>query len=556
MDALLAIHSVRNFARILENQAEKPRLHATLGSRQLTLLGSSALMLLCIANAPECFGQTSTRKTATIAASPVENTAISEKTAIPEKTTTLENAALAEPAKLPQVLRPKAIATLASSATGAKPSSASPKGSSAANQNAVVLAQWVSDFFQQPNESRSQQGPVLQGTVLQGPVLQGTVQQAIQGVAEELSLHPVTQASDTQSCEASKSPNPNSKIAAPTRKPTTLNKCAADQTDPNSESVAEPVVEQPILAAPVAPPVPPSFPFAMHSSSQDTFALGIADELNLDHLGGLEHATVAVPLRSLIGTMISHTENRVRLEMTEQWMAERASIAQSYHLLLEQNQMLQHQLAVLDSRQRVQDDLTAALVERTELAVQMLHQNALQSAYSSHNGTNSAEIGSGTLGNIDVPQQSQCESLTAARDDWDTIQEDLSNIRRQIAILKQPNPVPFAPSDVGIPGALEVPGALEAPGAAEVPGSRAVPGNSNSLTDSGLMTSTDSTPNLDLSSTTGLMPKRDSNPTAASSRRRPSPYVWPVPYTPLSSGTTGTWTVPSQATGKTGSLHK
>ena len=522
MDALLAIHSVRNFARILENQAEKPRLHATSGSRQLTLLGSSALMLLCIANAPECLGQTSTRKTATIAALPVEN------------------AAPAEPAKLPQVLRPKAIATLASSANGAKPSSASAKVSSAANQNAVVLAQWVSDFFQQPNQSRSQQGTVPQGTV----------QQAIQGLAEELSLHPVTQASDTQSCEASKSPNPNSKTAAPTRNPTTLNKCAADQTDPNSESVAEPVVEQPILAAPVAPPVPPSFPFAMHSSSQDTFALGIADELNLDHLGGLEHATVAVPLRSLIGTMISHTENRVRLEMTEQWMAERASIAQSYHLLLEQNQMLQHQLAVLDSRQRVQDDLTAALVERTELAVQMLHQNAMQSAYSSHNGTTSAEVGSGTLGNIDAPQQSQCESLTAARDEWDTIQEDLSNIRRQIAILKQPNPVPFAPSAVGIPSALE------APGAVEVPGSRAVPGNSNSLTDSGLMTSTDSTPNLDLSSTTGLMPKRDSNPTAASSRRRPSPYVWPVPYTPLSSGTTGTWTVPSQATGKTGSLHK
>ena len=539
MDALLAIHSVRNFARILENQAEKPRLHATSGSRQLTLLGSSALMLLCIANAPECFGQTSTRKTATIAASPVENTAISETT------TTLENAALAEPAKLPQVLRPKAIATLASSANGAKPSSALAKGSSAANQNAVVLAQWVSDFFQQPNQSRSQQGTLRKGTVPQG-----TVQQATQGVAEELSLHPVTQASDTQSCEASKSPNPNSKTAAPTRKPTTLNKCAADQTDPNSESVTEPVVEQPILAAPVAPPVPPSFPFAMYSSSQDTFALGIADELNLDHLGGLEQATVAVPLRSLIGTMISHTENRVRLEMTEQWMAERASIAQSYHLLLEQNQMLQHQLAVLDSRQRVQDDLTAALVERTELAVQMLHQNAMQSAYSSHNGTNSAEVGSGTLGNIDAPQQSQCESLTAARDEWDTIQEDLSNIRRQIAILKQPNPVPFAPSAVGIPSALEVPGAVE------VPGSRAVPGNSNSLTDSGLMTSTDSTPNLDLSSTTGLMPKRDSNPTAASSRRRPSPYVWPVPYTPLSSGTTGKWTVPSQATGKTGSLHK
>jgi len=250
MDALLAIHSVRNFARILENQAEKPRLHATSGSRPLTLLGSSALMLLCIANAPECLGQTSTRKTATIAALPVENTAPTE------------------PAKLPQVLRPKAIATLASSANGAKPSSALAKGSSTANQNAVVLAQWVSDFFQQPNESRSQQG---------------TLQQAIQGVAEELSLHPVTQASDTQSCEASKSPNPNSKTAAHTRKPTTLNKCAADQTDPNSESVAEPVVEQPILAAPVAPPVPPSFPFAMHSSSQDTFALGIADELNLDH---------------------------------------------------------------------------------------------------------------------------------------------------------------------------------------------------------------------------------------------------------------------------------
>jgi len=371
MDALLAIQSVRQFARILE--------------RPLTLAGSSALVLLCIANAPNCFGQTSTRKTAI-------------------------NAAPAEPDKLPQVLRPKAFAKLTSSptgttangttdngttASGASVTSAAVKGSSTANQNAVVLAQWVSDFFQQPKGSGSQQG---------------FVQQAIQGVAEELTLHPVTQASDTQSCEASKSPNQNPRTAAPTRKPTTLNKCDAAQTDPNSESVAEPLVEQPILAAPVAPPVPPSFPFAMHSSTPDTFALGIADELNLDHLGGLEQATVAVPLRSLIGTMISHTENRVRLEMTEQWMAERASIAQNYHLLLEQNQMLQHQLAVLDARQRVQDDLTAALVERTELAVQMLHQNAMYSAHSTPNEANSAEVGSGKLGNSDDSQQSDVKS--------------------------------------------------------------------------------------------------------------------------------------------------
>ena len=510
MDALLAIQSVRQFARILE--------------RPLTLAGSSALVLLCIANAPNCFGQTSTRKTAI-------------------------NAAPAEPDKLPQVLRPKAFAKLTSSptgttangttdngttASGASVTSAAVKGSSTANQNAVVLAQWVSDFFQQPKGSGSQQG---------------FVQQAIQGVAEELTLHPVTQASDTQSCEASKSPNQNPRTAAPTRKPTTLNKCDAAQTDPNSESVAEPLVEQPILAAPVAPPVPPSFPFAMHSSTPDTFALGIADELNLDHLGGLEQATVAVPLRSLIGTMISHTENRVRLEMTEQWMAERASIAQNYHLLLEQNQMLQHQLAVLDARQRVQDDLTAALVERTELAVQMLHQNAMYSAYSAPNEANSAEVGSGKLGNSDDSQQSQCDSLTAARDEWDTIQEDLSNIRRQIAILKRPNPIPFAPSAVGIPYAV-TPNAVTVPNAAEVPGT------SNPLTDSGSINGTDSSVNLDLSSTTALMPKGNSNPAAASSRRRPSPYVWPVPYTPLSSGNTDTWTVPSQATGKTGSLHK
>lgn len=505
MDALLAIQSVRQFARILE--------------RPLTLAGSSALVLLCIANAPNCFGQTSTRKTAI-------------------------NAAPAEPDKLPQVLRPKAFAKLTSSptgttangttdngttASGASVTSAAVKGTSTANQNAVVLAQWVSDFFQQPKGSGSQQG---------------FVQQAIQGVAEELTLHPVTQASDTQSCEASKSPNQNPRTAAPTRKPTTLNKCDAAQTDPNSESVAEPLVEQPILAAPVAPPVPPSFPFAMHSSTPDTFALGIADELNLDHLGGLEQATVAVPLRSLIGTMISHTENRVRLEMTEQWMAERASIAQNYHLLLEQNQMLQHQLAVLDARQRVQDDLTAALVERTELAVQMLHQNAMYSAYSAPNEANSAEVGSGKLGSSDDSQQSQCASLTAARDEWDTIQEDLSNIRRQIAILKRPNPIPFAPSAVGIPYAVTGPNAAE------------VPGTSNPLTESGSINGTDSSMNLDLSSTTALMPKGNSNPAAASSRRRPSPYVWPVPYTPLSSGNTDTWTVPSQATGKTGSLHK
>lgn len=529
MDALLAIHSVRQFARNLDYKSAQSRLSGTSGPlRPLTLLSSSALMLLCIANAPECFGQTESRGLSTSITQPPALTQASTR-----KTST-NAAGPAEPEKLPQVFRPKAFAKLTSSASeaianGASAAGATAKETSAKNQNAVVLAQWVSDFFQQPKGSGSQQG---------------FVHQAIRGVAEELTLHPVTQASDTQSCEAAKSPNPNAKTTTPSRKPTSLDKCDTTHADPNSESVAEPIVEQPILAAPVAPPVPPSFPFAMHSSNPDTFALGIADELNLDHLGGLEQATVAVPLRSLIGTMISHTENRVRLEMTEQWMAERSSIAQSYHLLLEQNQMLQHQLAVLDARQRVQDDLTAALVERTELAVQMLHQNAMYSAYSNPNTTSPAEVGSGTLGSPEDSQRSQCDSLTAARDEWDTIQEDLSNIRRQIAILKRPNPIPFAPSAVGIPYAVTVPNTAE------------VPGTSNALTDSGSINGTDSSMNLDLSSTTALMPKGNSNPAAASSRRRPSPYVWPVPYTPLSSGNTDTWTVPSQATGKTGSLHK
>jgi hypothetical protein len=134
----------------------------------------------------------------------------------------------------------------------------------------------------------------------------------------------------------------------------------------------------------------------------------------VDFYGSLSKVQVSVPASTLVAYMVAHVENSVRLEMTEQLAAERAMYAQRYELLLQHNQQLQTQLAIMEARQQLPQAL------------------AMQVAPSPQ-----------------AEQEKRCQSLTASKEDWDAIQEDLSNIRRQIANLKNSSPIPFAQSHIG-----------------------------------------------------------------------------------------------------------
>jgi len=246
-------------------------------------------------------------------------------------------------------------------------------------QGPVVFAQWVGDLLQKTARAGAKAGEVRTG---------------VQGVAPQIAIPMVrtVSGSDQPSCGKTDVTK------------TDVNKMGVSEGESSCDQAQPPVPEQPIIVAPAAPPIPPSFPFALQAVPEsyterpmnegyrdvvvDVYrdpnqlvygspypAEDASDELRLDQLTGIEHVTVTVPLKSLVATMMSHVENRVRLEFTEQWMAERAMVAHNYQLLMDQNQQLQQQLAMLESRQQIQDDLTAALMERTELAVQMLHRN-------------------------------------------------------------------------------------------------------------------------------------------------------------------------------------
>lgn len=398
-------------------------------------------------------------------------------------------------------------------------------------QGPVVLAQWVGDLLQKTARAGAKAGEVRTG---------------VQGVAPQIAIPMVRTVSGSDQPVCGKTEVTKTEV---TKTGVTECKSSCDQAQP-------PVPEQPIIVAPVAPPVPPSYPFAlqaipesylerqMHDGYRDVvvdvyrdpnqLAYGSpypaeegSDELRLDQLSGLEDATVTVPLKSLLATMMAHVENRVRLEFTEQWMAERAMVAHNYQLLMDQNQQLQQQLAMLESRQQIQDDLTAALVERTELAVQMLHRN----------GGNPQIVGSGqVVVPTETPKERECETLTASREEWDTIQEDLSNIRRQIALLKRPSPVPFASSAVG---------AEDTAASRELPSTRESAVSRESTSEARIVEG-------------GTVAEESAR--VSSTRKRATPYAWPVPYTPIAPrmmrGLQDGSYVPSQATGETGSYRK
>jgi hypothetical protein len=112
--------------------------------------------------------------------------------------------------------------------------------------------------------------------------------------------------------------------------------------------------------------------------------------------------------------------------MTEHIMTERQAANEQLMAMAERNARLSTQLAVAEARQHASEVMTAGLVEKVELAVRLA---ALESKTGLETKTGK------------VPDS----TLTSQ-----TIQEDLSNIRRQIALLRRSQPVPFAPSYVGV----------------------------------------------------------------------------------------------------------
>jgi hypothetical protein len=263
----------------------------------------------------------------------------------------------------------------------------------------VTLAQWVSDWMKNPRKF--------------------TARLAIHGVVPEIELQAVIPAAQQRICANGKCYEVDEKVVE--GKP-------CDEPMPSDKDSRD----EPIVEAPVAPPIPPSFPFAFQGQQEDTSifefqiegsprALGYMNQDTTeagneirDVYGSLSQVQVTVPASTLVAYLVAHAENSVRLEMTEQLAAERAMYAQRYELLLQHNQQLQTQLAVLEARHRTDESLAMRVDPTTQ-----------------------------------AEQEDRCKSLTASKEDWDSIQEDLSNIRRQIANLKNSSPIPFAQSNIG-----------------------------------------------------------------------------------------------------------
>jgi hypothetical protein len=186
---------------------------------------------------------------------------------------------------------------------------------------------------------------------------------------------------------------------------------------PNSESHEESFAdEEPIHVVPMAPPPPPPVQVVMNSSGSSDSAM-VQDIVSESQL---QNAKVSIPLSTLMDLMIAKTELSTRLEMTEQIMLEREAVVEKIQQISERNAQLASQLAVAEVRQQMSDVLTASIVERAEIAMKVV----------SHEATTGSKQESG-------------RSVQA-------IHEDLSNIRRQIALLRRNQPVAFAPSDLGI----------------------------------------------------------------------------------------------------------
>ncbi|MEQ1826714.1 MAG: hypothetical protein ABL921_12245 [Pirellula sp.] len=184
------------------------------------------------------------------------------------------------------------------------------------------------------------------------------------------------------------------------------------------------IPQEEILVVPMAPPAPPGQDIAAYGTNvQETEAASILRN------SGLQNVRVPVPVSTIVDLLVAKTELSTRLEMAELLMSERQAASEQFQTLVERNSRLTTQLAVAEARQQFTDVLTASLMERTELAIKI--------------AANDTKAGRST--------EPTSQTSEAGINSVKAIQEDLSNIRRQIALLRRPQPIPFATSYMGVP---------------------------------------------------------------------------------------------------------
>jgi hypothetical protein len=181
-----------------------------------------------------------------------------------------------------------------------------------------------------------------------------------------------------------------------------------DVKDVPSQPLCE---EEPIVEVPAAPPLPPSYQFTRH----------IPDDPHKSHvhaaMESLDHSQVTLPASVLVSLLVDQARNEARLEMTRELLEERTGYMAKLQEMSEHNARLQTQLALIEMQQA-----SFSIAERV-----------------THPPMPSRVEGT----QVEAPDAPDSNSELQA------IHEDLSNIRKQIAILKSNQPVPFAPSYVG-----------------------------------------------------------------------------------------------------------
>ncbi len=167
----------------------------------------------------------------------------------------------------------------------------------------------------------------------------------------------------------------------------------------NDDSIT-PAEEEPIIEVPAAPPLPPRYQFTQRSP------VGRENPHHTAAMDSLRASQVSIPASVLVSLLVDHARNETQLAMTRELLEERTAFLDHIRELSDRNAQLQSQLAI-------------------------------SQIYLDYHATANA---------LETPDGSS---------DVRSIQEDLSNIRRQIALLKRNQPVPFAPSYVGSEGTNE-----------------------------------------------------------------------------------------------------
>lgn len=164
---------------------------------------------------------------------------------------------------------------------------------------------------------------------------------------------------------------------------------------PRPKDTIPPAEDEPIIEAPVAPPLPTSYQFTQQTPR------GSEHRHHQAILDSLQTTQVSVPATVLVALLVDHARNETQLAMTRELLEERTAFLEQVRELSDRNTQLQSQLAV----SQMYLDYYA------------------------------------TTRNTDT-------SINPTTD-LRSIHEDLSNIRKQIALLKRNQPIPFAPSYVG-----------------------------------------------------------------------------------------------------------